>query len=74
MIALVPVVLLGTLYRQLWLRRVQETLRTILLREGRCVSCLHSLEGLSVESDGCVVCPECGAAWRDAIPDPRPSA
>ncbi len=31
---------------------------------GRCGQCTFSLRGLPPESDGCVVCPECGAAWR----------
>ncbi len=31
---------------------------------GRCAQCLSSLRGLSPEADGCVVCPECAAAWR----------
>jgi hypothetical protein len=30
---------------------------------GVCPSCEYSLEGLEAESDGCVVCPECGGAW-----------
>jgi len=30
----------------------------------RCPGCRYELHGLSPESDGCVVCPECSAAWR----------
>lgn len=37
-----------------------------LLKRGVCGSCLYRLKGLPVEDDGCVVCPECGAAWRSA--------
>ncbi len=29
-----------------------------------CPQCLYELHGLPAEDDGCVVCPECGAAWR----------
>ncbi len=29
-----------------------------------CAACTHPLTGLPVEADGCVVCTECGAAWR----------
>lgn len=29
-----------------------------------CPSCRYDLAGLSPEGDGCVVCPECGAAWK----------
>ena len=43
---------------------------------GFCGSCAYWLEGLAVESDGCVCCGECGAAWnalRIRVPhwDPR---
>jgi len=31
---------------------------------GHCGSCAYALDGLKPESDGCRVCPECGAAWR----------
>ncbi|MFN7019700.1 MAG: hypothetical protein ACK4WH_00045 [Phycisphaerales bacterium] len=31
---------------------------------GLCGSCGYSLGNLSAEPDGCLVCPECGAAWR----------
>jgi hypothetical protein len=31
---------------------------------GRCPSCGYELAQLPIEPDGCVVCPECGAAWR----------
>jgi hypothetical protein len=31
---------------------------------GLCGACGYPLESLEPETDGCVVCPECGAAWR----------
>ncbi len=31
---------------------------------GKCASCGYDLNGLACEDDGCVACPECGAAWR----------
>lgn len=31
-----------------------------------CRACGYLLERLPVEADGCVVCPECGCAWRAA--------
>ena len=34
------------------------------LADGVCPGCRYPLEGLAPEADGCVVCPECGAAWR----------
>ncbi|MBL4591421.1 MAG: hypothetical protein JKY96_05625 [Phycisphaerales bacterium] len=36
---------------------------TVFLEHGYCVSCGYSLVDLAKESDGCVVCPECNAAW-----------
>lgn len=38
--------------------------RRALLLNDRCASCGFKLSGLSQVSDGCTVCPECGAAWR----------
>lgn len=32
--------------------------------ERPCPCCAYRLVGLPPEEDGCVVCPECGAAWR----------
>lgn len=32
--------------------------------QGACPSCEYEIVGLPVERDGCVVCPECGGAWR----------
>lgn len=36
--------------------------------EGVCASCAYRLDDLPVEPDGCVVCPECGAAWKRGVP------
>ena len=30
----------------------------------RCPACVYSLSGQQAEPDGCIVCPECGGAWR----------
>jgi hypothetical protein len=35
-----------------------------LLARRRCPSCLYKFGHAVAEGDGCVVCPECGAAWR----------
>lgn len=32
--------------------------------EGRCASCTYPLQCVPPASDGCTVCPECGAAWK----------
>lgn len=36
-----------------------------LLSMGRCAACGFAIGGAATESsDGCTICPECGAAWR----------
>jgi hypothetical protein len=35
-----------------------------LLGAGRCASCAYPIAKLPPEPDGCVACPECGAAWK----------
>ncbi len=39
-------------------------LRRALIRRRWCPACVYRLEGIEVEPDGCVTCPECGAGWR----------
>jgi hypothetical protein len=36
-----------------------------------CPACGYSLTATTPESDGCTVCPECGAAWK--LPRPSPN-
>lgn len=43
---------------------IGEPLMRARAERGRCRGCAFELEGLPAEEDGCVVCPECGAAWR----------
>jgi len=40
-------------------------------KAGQCPSCGYGLRGLPITEDGCVVCPECTAAWRFSrlVPD-----
>lgn len=56
-----------------WRLLIQQTCRWIgsgMIGIGWCAACGYCLSGLVVETDGCTVCPECGAAWR--LPgDPR---
>ncbi len=40
------------------------SIRGACLRDRRCGACCYPLEGSKAESDGCIVCSECGAAWR----------
>jgi hypothetical protein len=51
-------------YQYLGPKRVANEAIKNCLQERRCPACLYSLSDLIPESDGCVVCPECGAAWR----------
>ena len=34
------------------------------LQARKCASCGYALDAVQIQSDGCRVCPECGAAWR----------
>lgn len=38
--------------------------RDAMLGYDLCPHCAHGLRGIPPEPDGCVVCPECGAAWK----------
>ena len=40
--------------------------RAAMLGVGACPNCAFGIGGLPPEADGCVVCPECSAAWRQA--------
>ncbi len=40
-------------------------------RQGWCAACVYRIEGLPLQEDGCIVCPECGAAWQIPIPVDR---
>lgn len=44
-------------YPNLWNRRAARIVRV-------CFACCYKLDGIQPESDGCTVCPECGAAWK----------
>ena len=65
---LLPVIIFGAvagmaMTRHHW-RKVSPGLTRILIEEGICASCMYPLEGLSEDSDGLLVCPECAASWR----------
>lgn len=48
-----------------WARRAAAgNLARTAVAEGVCGACAYSLQDLATEADGCLVCPECGAAWR----------
>jgi ribosomal protein L37AE/L43A len=52
-----------------WIRDRAEAIRRSSIRSGRCPSCGYPIDAIEPETDGCVVCPECGSAWRTG--DPR---
>ena len=37
---------------------------SISLQRGYCPSCGYTLKDLNLETDGCILCPECNAAWK----------
>jgi len=48
-----------------WVRqRKFPKIADILLGHGRCAGCGYELRDLPIEGDGCIVCPECNAAWQ----------
>jgi hypothetical protein len=53
---------LGTLYAA----RFQEAQRRELIRRGYCPACCYRIGQVPSQGDGCVICPECGAAWKTA--------
>lgn len=78
--AMWPIILVTMTWAQ---RRVRGTWRdrdanAICLAHGVCPACAYDLRSLTPETDGCVTCPECGAAWRATritspySPDERP--
>jgi hypothetical protein len=58
--------LISHLHRSPARSRVERNIAPTLVAGGFCGSCGYPLEGLVPESDGCLVCPECSAAWREA--------
>lgn len=46
-----------------WGGVLTESIRAAMMQQRRCTGCGYALGGAVAESDGCVVCPECGAAW-----------
>ncbi len=45
---------------------IKRALVRAMLRAQRCPSCDYDLRGSPAQPDGCILCPECGAAWRHA--------
>tara|TARA_A100000171_G_scaffold52340_1_gene70244 strand:- start:1317 stop:1796 length:480 start_codon:yes stop_codon:yes gene_type:complete len=44
--------------------RLGKELELIRRTDQSCLVCRYALDGLVMDPDGCIVCPECGAAWR----------
>lgn len=43
--------------------RLRQQQASVLVEAGLCASCGYNLVGLVGQDDGCIECPECGAAW-----------
>jgi hypothetical protein len=66
--AVVVCVLFGFAFaNRYWRRHDLRRRRDFYASIGRCASCGYDLTRLPIESDGCIVCPECGAAWRPVL-------
>ncbi|MFZ4572927.1 MAG: hypothetical protein ACOYN0_00935 [Phycisphaerales bacterium] len=60
------------LIRWLTKRKVDAGLSATAVDEGFCGSCGYSLRSTPAHEDGCIQCPECGAAWKaDRITRPH---
>jgi len=51
-----------------WPGRRSRVERAARLNDGVCGACEYALPSESNDPDGCVVCPECGAAWKLQTP------
>ncbi|MBX3315900.1 MAG: hypothetical protein KF902_03440 [Phycisphaeraceae bacterium] len=64
-VGVISLVIVGSYFRRrAGFRKGLREVRRVMLDATLCPSCTHSLEGLPRQDDGCVVCPECGCAWR----------
>lgn len=54
----------GPIFRRVWIRFRGRSIANLILAEGLCPSCGYNLHGVHTDSDACIVCPECGGAWR----------
>jgi hypothetical protein len=61
----------------LWVRAVSwrspSHAQAALLAKGICPHCAHGIGRIPPEPDGCTVCPECGAAWKEPNQNPNKS-
>ncbi len=58
-------IIAAILVLRFWARRESRSnLARTAVAEGLCGACAYSLQDLPQEPDGCLKCPECGAAWR----------
>jgi len=55
---------LSAVDRAIATRRIGSAIGATIAAHGFCASCGYSLRGLQPAEDGCLVCPECGGAWR----------
>ena len=53
----------GYMHNKIMWRSRESAIRAM-TRSGLCPSCGYEIRQIPPESDGCVVCPECNAAWK----------
>ncbi|MBX3407968.1 MAG: hypothetical protein KF869_14520 [Phycisphaeraceae bacterium] len=74
-LAIVTSVVMSILIQRLVVPMFRVPTITDFLRIGRCPQCAYLLQGLMPEQNGCIICPECGAAWRkDSVGSTKTSA
>lgn len=64
LVILMVAVSMGQIVSMFRYRAMLEWFRDRRLHECMCGTCEYDLNGVRPESDGCTVCPECGAAWK----------
>ena len=62
LLIIILLILLGLFFSasRIWMPAVARYWLSI----GQCASCKYDITSVEPEQDGCVVCPECGAAWK----------
>jgi len=63
-VLLFSIILAIVVTRVLAKRGIRREIARTIVAEGICGSCGYSLRSMMTSDDGCVVCAECGAAWK----------
>ncbi len=62
-LAILAGLVMGEVFKRDFHKRADPAVRKTALLRRRCAACGYALRGCVVQGDGCVICPECEAAW-----------